>query len=154
MCQSLRILKKMTSHEEWLKISIWTDPVCVLMQSSILSSSGFCWNGKPWLQSGNFKYIPVFNKLQCAALCTMNLRFSSILEFDSRKVGYLLRITVFFKNDNGAALPPQETWSPRCLYTLFTFKSSGDLKIGFLSAARQGGHWETRGQPMLFIWGV
>lgn len=85
----------------------------------------FC-HDKPWLQIGNFKSIPVFNKLQCAVLCPMSLRFSSILEFDLRKVGYLLRITVFFKNDNGAALPPQETWSPRCLYTLFAFKRSLD----------------------------
>lgn len=57
---------------------------------------------------GNFKSIPVFNKLQCAELCTMHLQFSSIVGFDSRKLGYFLHIAVFFKSDNGAALSPQE----------------------------------------------
>lgn len=55
---------------------------------------------------GNFKSIPVFNKLQCAELCTMHLQFSSIV--GSRKLGYFLHIAVFFKSDNGAALSPQE----------------------------------------------
>lgn len=33
------------------------------------------------------KHILLFNKLRRAELCTMDLQFSSILEFDSKKVG-------------------------------------------------------------------
>lgn len=91
------------------------DAFCALMQPSILTScsleemdSSYLVNHKPSLQIRSFKSMPVFSKLQRAVL---NLELSSILEFDSRKVGYLLRLTVFFKKDNGAALPLQETFS-------------------------------------------
>lgn len=39
------------------------------------------------------KHILLFNKLRRAELCTMDLQFSSILEFDSKKVGYFLHTT-------------------------------------------------------------
>lgn len=45
---------------------------------------------------GNFKHVLLFNKLRCVELCTMNLQFSSILELESKKVGYPLHTAVFF----------------------------------------------------------
>lgn len=99
---------------------------------------------------GSFEYILVFNKLLSAELCTMNLQLSSILEFDSKKVGYFLRSAVFFKSDNGAALSPQETRCSRCLQKQRT------SEICSMSATDGGGGVteKPRGQITLIIFRV